>query len=73
MEKVSRYVEAHVPEERPSRTAVEEAVTGKGAYVRKAIDVLVAEGYLEETAGPRRTRFLTSLEPFREAPEDADV
>jgi hypothetical protein len=69
MEKVSRYVEAHVPEEIPSRTAVEENVTGKGTFVRQAIDILIAEGYVEESPGPRNARLLSSLRPYREEDE----
>jgi AAA domain len=71
MEKVSRYVEAHVAEEKVPRAAVEEHVSGKRAYVREAMDRLVAEGYLEETQGPRGARLLTSVHPFREADDDA--
>jgi hypothetical protein len=71
MEKVSRYVAAHVAEERPSRNAVEEAVTGKRDYVRQAIDLLVAEGFLEEQEGPRGARQLRSVKPYTEADDHA--
>ena len=70
MEKVSRYVAAHGTEERPSRNAVEEAVTGKRDYVRQAIDLLVAEGFLEEQEGPRGARQLRSVKPYAE-PDDS--
>lgn len=71
MEKVSRYVAAHVAEERPSRHAVEEAVTGRREYVRQAIDLLVAEGFLGEEDGPRGARQLRSVKPFTEANDHA--
>jgi hypothetical protein len=72
MEKVSRYVEAHVAEEKVPRSAVEEHVSGKRQYVREAMDRLVHEGFLEETAGPRGARLLTSLRPFREDADDGN-
>jgi hypothetical protein len=72
MEKVSRFVEAHVAEEKVTRSAVEEAVEGKAQYVRAAMDCLVEEGFLEETPGPRGARHLTSVRPFREGIDDGD-
>jgi hypothetical protein len=70
MEKVSRFVEAHVPEETPSRKAVEEAVTGKATFVRQAMDVLLAEDFIAEEPGPRNARLLRSLRPYRAADDD---
>jgi hypothetical protein len=70
MEKVSRFVEAHVPEETPSRKAVEEAVTGKATFVRQAMDVLLAEDFIAEEPGPRNARLLRSLKPYRAADDD---
>jgi hypothetical protein len=70
MEKVSRYVASHV-DERPSRNAVEKNVGGKAEYVRKAIDVLIKEGFLEPTAGMRNAKLLRSLKPYREDEDDA--
>jgi hypothetical protein len=69
MEKVSLYVGAHVGE-LPSRNDVEKNVIGKGEFVRQAIDVLLAEGYLDEEEGPRNARLLRSLKPYREAEDD---
>lgn len=72
MEKVSRFVGAHVAEEKVTRSAVEEAVEGKAQYVREAMDRLVEEGFLEETPGPRGARHVTSIRPFREGFDDGD-
>jgi hypothetical protein len=69
MEKVSRYVEARLLEETPSRTTVEGNVTAKAEYVRQAIDILVTEGYFDETPGSRGARLLTSVRPYREDDE----
>jgi hypothetical protein len=72
MEKVSRFVEAHVAEEKVTRAAVEKAVEGKAQFVRKAMDCLVEEGFLEETPGPHGARLLASVRPFREGADDGD-
>lgn len=69
MEKVSRYVEAHVAEEAPALSAIETGVEGKGAYVRQAVEILVAEAYLEEQSGPRGARRFTSRQRYRETDE----
>jgi AAA domain len=66
MERVSRYVEARVEEELPSRNKVEENVAGKRDYVRQAMDLLLADGYLQEVEGARSARLLRSVKPFRE-------
>jgi hypothetical protein len=68
MEKVSRYVAAHV-DELPSRNSVEENVKGRREYVRQAVDVLLAEGFLGEQEGPRNARLLSSIKPFKEGSE----
>ena len=70
MEKVSHYVEGCV-DDPPSRTNVEENVTGKGEWVRQAIDVLVREEYLVAEPGPRKARLLHSVKPYRKAGDDA--
>jgi Bifunctional DNA primase/polymerase, N-terminal/Primase C terminal 1 (PriCT-1)/AAA domain len=72
MEKVSRFIEAHVPEERPTMGDVERGVTGKRDYVRQAVARLLAEGFLKEDSGPRGARYLTSVKPYREV-DDADA
>jgi hypothetical protein len=71
MEKVSQYVAAHV-DGPPSRNDLEKNIAGKAAFVRKAIDVLVAEEYLVEEEGPRNARLLRSLKPYREADDGAE-
>jgi hypothetical protein len=64
MERVSRHLDQQA--EPVSRNDIETTVKGKGPYLRLAMDALVAEGYAEETQGPRNSRLLTSLRPFRE-------
>jgi GNAT superfamily N-acetyltransferase len=64
MERVSRYLEQQ--SEPISRTAIEEAVTGKVVYVRIAIDCLVREGFASETSGARGARLVTSIHPYRD-------
>jgi hypothetical protein len=62
MQKVSQYLERQsgpVP-----RSTVEQHVTGKGQYLRQAMDELVAGGYLTESDGPRGAKLLTSVKPF---------
>jgi hypothetical protein len=72
MEKVSRYIEK-LPEP-PSRTQIKQAeeVKGKRAYVRLAIDTLIAEGYAVERPGARNARLVVLLMPFREDGEEAE-
>lgn len=66
MEKVSRYLERQ--SEPVSRTNVEENVTGKATYVRRAIDVLVSEKYVLERPGARRALMLELVRPFDATP-----
>lgn len=63
MDRVSRYVEANP---RQSKNAIETAVKGKAEYVRLALELLVAEQYVEVTKGPRNTSTHMSIRPFRE-------
>jgi hypothetical protein len=65
MERVSIYLEQQ--EEPVSRTTVETTVTGKGPWLRVAIDCLVREGYASEVPGPRAARLLLSVQAFRTA------
>jgi hypothetical protein len=64
MERVSRYCEACV--EPTSRNTVEKGVGGNATYTRQAMEVLVAEKYLDEQPGERNARLLTSLKPYRQ-------
>ncbi len=65
MERVSRYLEEHGP---CSKRETLRNVEGKDKPLGQAIDVLVAEDYVEQT--PRKARGggweLTSLKPFRD-------
>jgi hypothetical protein len=63
MEKVSHHVEK--VGEVKSRRALLEAVTGNSRAVRQAIEILVEEGYLAEGEGPRKSKPLRSLKPYR--------
>ena len=68
MDKVSRYTEERNGD-LPSRNQVEAGVGGNREYVRQAIDLLLAEGFLREEPGARNARLLVSVKPFRK-PED---
>jgi AAA domain len=70
MEKVSRYLE--VANEPRSRNQIEQDVTGKGEYVRQAIDVLVLEGFAVELKGEHRARLVKLIRAFRETDEWAE-
>ena len=64
MEKVSRYVETQV--EPVSMGDIKNVVTGKTEYVVEAVNLLVDEGYLEETSGARKARMFELILAFRE-------
>jgi hypothetical protein len=69
MEKISRWL-AHQGEP-VSRNTIERAGLGKKAqYVRKAIDALVAGGYITETGGARGARMHTHVRPFTSSSSD---
>jgi hypothetical protein len=67
MEKVSDYLARFAGP--ATRTQIETDVKGKAAFVRQAIDALVAEGYAAETPGERGARLVQHVRPFREADE----
>lgn len=68
MERVSRKVE---PEFEPvSLSWIETNVQGNRDARRTAVDVLVDEGFLDESAGPRGARLFRSQRPYREAEDD---
>jgi hypothetical protein len=70
MEKVSRYLEMML--EPQSQRAVEREKFGKAEYVREALRILVAEGYVERTESGRG--FLhDSITPYREENESASL
>jgi hypothetical protein len=62
MQKVSRYLERQA--EPVSRNMVEQHVGGKRDYLRRAMDELVASGFLIETHGANRSRLLTFVRSF---------
>lgn len=63
MEKTSRYVEANPG---ANRTQITETVTGKTTYVRRALDRLIQEGYVEVSLGKNREKTHRVTTPFRE-------
>jgi len=67
MEKVSRWLELTPG---ASRTQIETGVSGKVTYLRRAIDRLVQEGYVEVHPGPRNTQQHRVITPFREHDEE---
>lgn len=68
MEAVSVYLEA-CPEP-VSRKTIEENVTGKRDYIRKAIDALISDDSATETVGARGARLVSSSGSYR-APQAA--
>ncbi len=64
MQRVSEALEM-VPEGLTGR-GVEKAVTGKAGAVRLAVRVLVTEGWITESPGPRGAKLYRSSKPYRE-------
>jgi hypothetical protein len=64
MEKVSIDLEHRT--EPVSRNTCADAVGGNKAYLLKAIDALAREGFVAETDGPRRSKQVASVRPYRE-------
>jgi hypothetical protein len=71
MEKVSRRLEQETGP--VSLTWVENNVTGKRDAIRTAITLLHQDGHIEQTPGPRNTRQITSLNPYREVDEPTET
>jgi hypothetical protein len=67
MERASRYLE--IQTEPVSQRQVERDVTGNGAALRTAIAVLIREGYVTPSDGPRHATLLASAKAFREGEE----
>ena len=66
MERVSRHVEAHPGE--CTKDGLTKEVTGKKTYLRMAVDILTAEGFLIVGPGKRSgSRVYTSVRQYREA------
>lgn len=64
MENVSRYLEAQP--EPVSRNNVETSVKGKSVdWIRKALDALIADGFVAESTGARNARLVASGSPYR--------
>ena len=69
MEKVSRALEA--VQEPLSFRGVDERVPGKQQHKVQALDVLVAEGYVERTPGARNAKLHTLVRAYRQAEDPA--
>jgi hypothetical protein len=67
MKRVSEYLEAQA--EPVSRNVVEQNIKGKAAGKRLAMDILIADGYLEQSPGPFGAHLLRSVRPYRESDE----
>ncbi|MGZ4610438.1 MAG: AAA family ATPase [Actinomycetes bacterium] len=65
MQKVSRYLERCAGE--ASGKTIETEVGGKAEYVRTALQLLVAEGFVTASAGPRGATLHTFARPYNEA------
>lgn len=68
MEKVSRYLEQQygpVP-----MSQLEKDIVGKGEWIRKAVSLLVDEGYVNESEGARKARLMTTISAYRESSDD---
>lgn len=67
MEKISRHIGAHPG---INKREVERAITGKGVHIRKALDLLISEGWVREDRGAHNTSWLHEVTPFRRVDED---
>lgn len=70
MDSISRYLETN-----PNRTIgdVRNWVGGRKENINKAIEFLVRDRYVSESAGPRGSRLFASLRPYREgAPDESN-
>lgn len=65
MEKVSLHMEA--AKEPQTGRNVTDGVPGKAAHVRRAVDVLVDEGYMERYSGPRNSQLHRLVRPYEQA------
>lgn len=70
MERVSRALEG-APEPLSWR-GIQDRVKGKREYISQAVDVLISEGYVTTTQGPRNSTLHTIVECFRDAPESGE-
>jgi hypothetical protein len=64
MERVSRFLET--TSEPVSQREIERSVEGKALPLRRAVDVLVSEGFVQRTTGARGSLSHACVKPFRE-------
>lgn len=69
MERVSRFLE--LQHEPSSLTTIETCVKGRAEWVRAGLEILVADGYIHETIGPRRARLFERIKDYRDEPDDS--
>lgn len=67
MEKVAAYI---ADNDGCTGRDIEDAIPGKGTWIRAAVKILVTEGHVGRTPGPRRSMFHTLLIPYTEAEDD---
>jgi len=67
MERVSRYLETHPGAADRTKRQIRNSVSGKEAAIVQAAEVLVAEGYVSTSEGPRGATIYTIDRPYREA------
>jgi hypothetical protein len=65
MEKVSRHLETSTAP--CTKSQIEQNIPGKAQATRAALDLLVAEGYVTQTPGPRSSLRHASAKPYRQA------
>jgi KaiC/GvpD/RAD55 family RecA-like ATPase len=70
MERVSKVIEAQ-----PGMSAnlLRQTVSGKTDSIAAALELLVADGYISVTKGPRNASEHRSIRPFRNAPDDLEA
>jgi hypothetical protein len=67
MERIATYVGDH---EGCTQRDIEEAIQGKTRWIREGLQILVNEGHISRTPGPRRSWLHTLEIPYREAEDD---
>jgi hypothetical protein len=72
MERVSRFLEVRATEDL-SQQQIADGVTGKAQHIRRALELLVAEGYVARSTGPRGALLHRHVRPYREGLEEAET
>lgn len=64
-ERVSRYLEEHPGKSDRTTRQIRQNVTGSESETVRAADLLVTDGYVQTSTGPRNATMYTSVKPFR--------